>query len=227
MKTIAVQVLTIGSVLSTCSIRAEPVTYVTEDHLFPWKPEFDGALRPLLKAKLFVTFADCGRMLDRPAENGESAVSVYAPQNPASEEMYSVTLTEAEKNIDMVFNSSGGSTDEVNKIGVKRRDARIPKSSALALRAAWKAMLTRVEKPRFYARSTLHREELEFSLVEVNGGQALYGVLPDKGGKSIAALTRLGRLLAAYCKAPARERPKLAKEIEHTANRLVAQLNSK
>jgi hypothetical protein len=226
-KTFAVQLLTIGSILAICSTQAEPVKYVTEDHLFPWKPEFDGALRPLLEAKLFITSADCGRMLDRPPENGELAVSVYSPQEPGSGEMYYVTLTEAEKNIDMAFNFAGGSIDEVNKIGVKRRDARIPESAALALRAAWKTMLTRVEKPHFYARSALHREELEFSLVEANTAQVLYGVLPDKGGKSIATLMRLGRLLTSYCKASVAEQPKLAKEIERTANRLVARLKSK
>ena len=138
------------------------VAYVSEDHLVPKNPSTDGALRPVLARKLFITPADCASVLIRPPETGEAAVAVYRSRAGNIADSFFVTVTKADKNIDMTANVD--SLEAANKIRVTRCDAEIAKTAALAIYAAWKAMLERTQESHFYARPTLHREELEFSI---------------------------------------------------------------
>jgi hypothetical protein len=220
-----IRLLTVAHLIAT-SVRAEPVTYVVEDHLVPRNPEIDGALRSVLEEKLFLTPADCALLLIRPAVKGESAVSVYSRGHQDLEETFYVTLTEAERNMDMAMAIAGGEVEQVNKIRVRRCDAQIPKPTAIALRSAWKAMLDQTKKPGIYARPTLDREEFEFSIIRPNS-KPRYATLPNKAGKNVGALVRLGRQLAGYCNAPATRQRALAKQIERDAKLLVGALTSR
>ena len=207
--------------LASCPLHAE-VAYITEDHLVPKNPAIDGAIRPILARKLFVTPADCALVLIRPPEGGEAAVAVYRSRSGNSPDSFSVTVTKAEKNIDMTANVE--SLDAANKIRVARCDAVIPKTSALAIHAAWDVMLDRAQELRVYARPTLHREELEFSIAR-DGQTEVFAALPNRGGKSVSALVRLAKQIERYCHAPPAARTKLANKLERDAKRLVEEQN--
>jgi hypothetical protein len=199
-------------------LRAE-VAYVSEDHLVPKNPSTDGALRPVLERKLFITPADCASVLIRPPETGEAAVAVYRSRAGNIADSFFVTVTKADKNIDMTANVD--SLEAANKIRVTRCDAEIAKTTALAIYAAWKAMLERAQESRFYARPTLHREELEFSIRRKSEAE-VFATVPNRGGRSVSALIKLAKQLESYCNAPAAARSNLANKIEHDAKRLVA-----
>ena len=222
MKYLSVSILSrrliiLGFSFGSCLLRAE-VAYVTEDHLVPKNPATDGALRPILERKLFVTPGDCARVLIRPPDTGEAVVAVYRNRAGGSGDQFFVTVTKAEKNIDMTANVD--SAEAADRIKIARCDAPIRKTTALAIRSAWGTMLERTHEPRFYARSTLHREELEFS-IKGDGQAEVFATLPNKGGRSVSALIKLAKQLETYCHAPVAGRSKLASDIERDARHLV------
>jgi len=208
--------------LAPCLLRAE-VAYVSEDHLVPKNPSTDGALRPVLERKLFVTPADCASVLIRPPETGEVAVAVYRSRSGNIADSFFVTVTQADKSIDMTANVD--SLEAANKIRIVRCDAEIANTTGLAIQAAWKAMLERAQESHFYARPTLHREELEFS-IRRKGQAEMFATVPNKGGRSVSALVNLAKQLESYCKAPTAARSKLAKKMERDAKRLVTILEA-
>lgn len=217
--------ITLVSVIGSFAANAESVEYATEDHLVPRKPEIDGALRPILEKKLFLTAADCALLLIRPAGRAEAAVAVYSEKHKDAAPTFATTLTEANKSIDVTMATEPGRVEELAKITVKRWDAPLPTSTALAIKSAWRAMLDRTKEPEAYARPALHREEFEFSTL-VPGAKSLYGTLPNKGGKNVAAFVKLSRLLVRYCKAPSGKRSSIANQIERDAKRLVESIGN-
>jgi hypothetical protein len=201
-----------------CLLRAG-ITYVSEDHLVPKNIATDGALRPVFEKKLFVTPADCASVLIRPPETGEVAVALYRRRAGNIPDRFVVTVTKAEKNIDMTANVD--SLEAADKIKVTRCDAEISNTAALTICAAWKVMLERTEESHVYARPTLHREELEFS-IRAEGKTEVLAALPNRGGQSVSALIKLAKQLENYCNAPSAARRKLANRIERDAKRLTA-----
>ena len=212
------RLMTVSLSFAPCLLRAE-VAYVSEDHLVPKNPATDGALRPVLEKKLFVTPADCASVLIRPPETGEAAVALYKSRAGNIPDRFFVTVTKADKNIDMTANVD--SLEAAKKIKVTQCDAEIAKTAALAICAAWKAMLERTQESHFYARPTLHREELEFSIRRKSEAE-IFATVPNRGGRSVSALIKLAKQLEGYCNAPAATRRSLANRIEHDAKRLVA-----
>lgn len=226
MRTVVIQVSIIIAISATFAraVKAEDnaVHYVTEDHLVPINVSVDETLRALIESKMFLTPANCALVLIRPPEEGETAAAVYSRQVGGATTFY-VTLTRAERNMDMAFAVSGGLPEDVRKIQIKRCDTMIPKSTAVAIRAAWAGMLKRAKKPNVYERPTLHRKEFEFSLGQGDATNLVVG-LPNKGGKFVSRMVRLAEALTSYCDLPKGERDSRARELERQAKALTANL---
>jgi hypothetical protein len=214
------------SVFGVCtSIIAAPVQYVTEDHLVPFDPEIDGALRPLLEEKLIVAPADCALSLIRRPDKGERAIALYKKTSVDGVESFCVTVVRASASLESVFADNGGAAAAVLAIPVRRCDAEISSSTAIAIRSAWAAMLRQIKVPEVYARPTLHREEIEFSIRD--GSETNTGALPNKGGLCVSTLTRLAKDLEMYCETKSEARPDVANRLERRAKKLLRLLEAK
>ncbi|MFZ1219470.1 MAG: hypothetical protein WAO00_09260 [Chthoniobacterales bacterium] len=196
----------------------------TEDHLVPFRPSVYDEIRPSVYKKLFLTQADCGRMLEFPQDRdrGESVVSVYCDKSSGDEQCH-VTLTKAMKNIGYIRddNLREFPVALIEKVRVLRTDASIPSSTALAIRAAWTKMLHNIKPRRPDNSVVLDGEKIEF-WVAPKDGKSLKGEIPDRPGKPVIAFVRLGRLLAAYCEAPRSARALMIGDIGRQANAVSA-----
>lgn len=192
-----------------------------EDHLISetWPPSPDYVR--LLKKRLLLTPGNCARMLIMPSAEGESAISVYSKNSSDLGKGFYVTYTQAARNI-------WYEREYISKkpVPVKRIDAPIASTAALAVCTAWKEMLSRARpydrEPPLLIDPTI----VQFS-VDNGRSSAERGELPWKPGKHTESLFKLGKLLVTYCEAEARQRGKISRQIEDDAKRLVASVQDR
>jgi hypothetical protein len=199
---------------------------VDQDHLIPTKGEIDQSYQAVLKRKLFVSPADYGRATLLPSDkSGEYSIAIYS--NSHSKTGVSATCTKSAANL-------GNSTWEMNPkridqslIKVTRADVPFPKSTAVALSAAWTGMLAQTREREITQRAgdvVVDGLQILFS-VDNMSRQKTEGILaPDSKGRHTAALRRLSELLSNYCEVNSSRRGGIATEIECEANRLVAEI---
>ena len=221
MKTLRTLFLIVCFLFVICSAKSAG-NKPPDDHLVPFRRSIYDEIRPSVYKKLFLTSADCGRMLEFPQERnrGESVISVYCPQSQSGEQCQ-VTLTKATENIGYIRDDSLAKfpTALIAKVRVVRKDASIPRSTALSLRAAWAKMLKNTRPAPPYDSVVLDGEKIEFWLVPEKG-DSLKGEIPDRPGKSVFAFVNLGRSLRTYCEAPSSKRATMIADIERQANAL-------
>jgi len=197
----------------------------TDDHLIPFKPSVYDELRPFLYKKLCITPANYGRMIELPAgpEHAEWAVSVYCNNSSGSAEVCGVTLTRAASNLDSIMQERRGRNplQTVGRVRVLRKDARIQKATAVAVRAAWLRFLnnskpspSRPNDPVWFDTT-----KIEFWL-EIANGERMKAEIPDAPGNAVMNLVKIGRLLAKYCEGTPLERAGLLNEIRARATDL-------
>ena len=192
------------------------------DHLIPWTYGFDRDLRPLVEKKLFITPANCGRMIRMHQMTdqggvGESVVSVYCTPSDCH-----VTLTRSARSLDMLWADRRGERNEaglIHAVPVMRKDAELPRSAAQAFRECWRTALLAVRKRPDEERVVLDNDRVEFWLVEPHAAP-LKAERPDYPGKRVESLISLGDRLARYCEMSASGRATAAQEIEREAIRL-------
>jgi hypothetical protein len=194
------------------------------DHLLPWDGEygFETDLRPLVDEKLWVTPADCGRMIRMHQHSdqggiGESAVSVYCTEAGCH-----VTFTRASRSLGRLWAEHRGERNQaalIRSVPVSRKDAAIPKSTAHAFRECLRAALRATRKLRNDDSIVLDNDRVEFWLVE-RPSATLKAERPHFPGKSVESLISLGDRLALYCEMSPSRRAAAAAEIEREAVRL-------
>lgn len=194
------------------------------DHLIPPDPLFQN-YRDFLASKLGQTPFSCGRVIVRPAFEGESSISVYClPATTTGEKCY-VTYTRASDNLWQRTNALQNA-DSGNSVKIRRIDAEISATTAQSIRAAFSRILamarshkTREDEMR---RLTSDATYSDFSLEEPTGSQlsAELDVSLVTQGAQITKLLTLSRLLVKYCKANRKDRPHVERAIQRTATQL-------
>lgn len=206
--------------LARLEARPRPV-----DHLVPFRTSVFDEFRPSLYQKLLVTPGNYGRMIefvDEP-DRGEFAVSVQCEERTGAGKQCFVTLTKAKRNLGSILEENLGKhpLELINRVRSTRKDAAIEPATALAIRSAWTKMLRQVKPRREDGSVVVDAERIEFCLGQPNPTE-LFAQIPERPGKSVAALVELGRLLAKYCEAPENQRPGMAAKIQLDAKRLAA-----
>ena len=199
--------------------------YPIEDHLVPVNFNADKDIRSTLHAKLALTPANYGRLIVEPPFDGESAVAVYSTKRGIGQNKFHVTLVRAADNLSHAVLAAHIGR-KLAPIAIKRIDADVPESTAVAIGKVWKAMLSRVRNYNYRdeIRPPLDYVEFEFSLDQPDG-KTLYGEAPYRGGKPAdqpltSKLIELGQALVSYCEADAPKRLAMATRIEADANKL-------
>jgi hypothetical protein len=195
----------------------------TVDHLTPgidfemFGPDY----QRVVNERLLIAPSNCGRMIVLPSKGteGESAVSIYSKQSVEPSKAFRVTYVKA-----MADLWQPGSQRHKAAADVRRMDADIPASAALAVRRAWEKMLSQVtpyeKDPPLQFDPTL----VEFSLSD-GFSKPLAGQLPARAGRHPKALYKLGQLLVTYSQAKQIQRAEIASRIETAATRLLAELD--
>lgn len=198
--------------------------YGDKDHLDPVDFEDGLEYRILLLRKLLPATENYGRVIFMPSSSeGESSVAVYSKYTGDTEVEIIATYTKAEKNLWNANFSADPNRAKEPTIKVNRIDAAIPKSTALAIREAWKQMLYRTRPPGLGGGFETDATTVEFALID-KMGEARYGVLPIGRGKHTEALYQLAKLLVSYCQAEGPKQKAIAEEIERRAKALVEDL---
>jgi hypothetical protein len=178
----------------------------------------------LLSRTLFISEANYARILVMPStDEGEFAIAIYSQQTPDSGGDATVTCTRASKNLWYLLFQAQQSNTDVPRVPVARTDARIPKSTAVAVSKAIENMIVH-SRPPDHSAEVLDGTDIEFS-VESENRKVLCALLgPYAHGQHTRALHQLTKLLIDYCNAGSVERPQHAREIEDQATRLLEML---
>lgn len=176
-----------------------------------------GPYADFVKHHFLVTPFDCGRFYSF----GGRVASVYYDSKSND---YKVTSIAASKDLSAV------SLREEKNLSFSRVDAGIRKDTALAVRAAWHAMLTRPYAPRIDPRTSssavVDGVYDEFSLTVRDNGK-IAGMTPPNPkawGPHVRQMWDIGLLLIDYCKSNTNERQRLAENIKRKATMLAASL---
>jgi hypothetical protein len=194
------------------SAAAAAPPHLIRDYLEP--PESHGRLERDYRARLRATPFDCGRY----AENRIAVLSIY--RLPRSDRYFATVIN--------VYDKYTPRQDQLYPFG--RFDAELPKSSALAVRDAWRAMLSRLQPPpRDDPYVVLDGMLGEYSL-QVSPSGTLAGTLPNVSqrdyGPHLKRFWSLTKLLFDYCRASPNGRGSLAANIEREAHGLTQTLTS-
>jgi hypothetical protein len=124
------------------------------DHLVPVDSHIDTAYMQLLSRTLFISEANYARILVMPStDEGEFAIAIYSQQTPDSGGDATVTCTRASKNLWYLLFQAQQSNTDVPRVPVARTDARIPKSTAVAVSKAIENMIVHKSASRPLSRS--------------------------------------------------------------------------
>ena len=116
---------------------------------------------------------------------------------------------------------------KVSEIAVVRKDADIPKATAIAFRDCLRIMIPEPADPlELHPSTKTGGERVEFWLEEPNM-PIRKAECAEYPGERTKRLIRIGDLLARYCEAPESERSRIAKQIEAEAARILGNRNAK
>jgi hypothetical protein len=189
----------------------------TWDHLIPVDPNVEPDVRAAYQRKLFLTPADCARMLVRSSWTGEFAVSVHTIRSRS--DTCQVTLTKAAENIWYFLQHHPGETGQI-QINVSKYDVDIDCRDAFEIKEIWELMLRRRHTPTFSIELPVDGDVTEFSLDK----RSAAAELPVNPGRDVARLEKIGLILARYCEAPVDERGRLVTSFRKEIRRLKTDL---
>jgi hypothetical protein len=202
------------------------------DQLLSFTYAFNREARPTIEAKLLQTAATFGRMIKIPSfpEIGESAVSVDCSTVDTENATCRVTLTRAQSSMENTMMEYWGKADaiqRVNAIAIVRKDAEIPKTTAIAFRDCLRVMIPEPGDPlKLHPSTKTGGERSEFWLEEPNMPIRKAECAEDPG-KRTKALIRMGDLLARHVEASPSKRAEIVKQIENEASRILAAQGNK
>lgn len=212
-------------VLQLCSIVSAQSTVgsLSGDHLAPIDPRWYPKFRLLVNSKLSRTNFDYGRVILRPASEGESSVSIY--RTPNKPQTYRVTLLEAEKNL---WQEAEGGVKPVKArpVRVRRRDADISESSAKLLADVWVKMLKETHSHEAEEQKSVPTDapRIEFAIQRPldNTLGEINQFVPH--GTKIDRLINIVELLVSYCKASPQRQVQLERQIKDNARELLTEI---
>lgn len=208
----------------------------TEDHLIPvysyyFEKVGPGAeYRRLWEKKLFVSNGKVARSVYLPADSGtEAVVSIDQQRNKQGSLPggYWVTTTQPSKQL-WSFIPTGEekltnkAVADPNEIQVRRCDAPLTESTALAVRRVWLEMLHQTRSLPSEQKSVDSSTEI-FSAVD-SDGTLLQGQIPIGAKQNTLALFDIANMLAEYCELSPSERPQMAAKIEKMALDLLSRI---
>lgn len=190
-----------------------------DDHLIPIQGWPAPAYAESLSRKLYVTPANYTRIVEFPAvpSVGEVSVAIYSKAGDLDGAF--LTRTRAERSL--WPSESGSNPNFLENIKVVRCDAAFPKSTAEAVHAAVKRMVSQ-SRPLENPDNTiiLDAKVTEFSIDDPQHGRVGAFLSPYASGKTGGALRRITRLLIEYCDSKPAKRASLAERIQSEAQRL-------
>lgn len=175
-----------------------------------------GEITALYERKLFVTDGDLARyvFLTNANYNGDSSTALY--RAPAKEGSlhggYWVTSTEVSTSLRV----------NPNPLKVRRADAPLRASTAVAVNELWVALL---ERSRVNERAVPSAPTAIISARTMRGSRLKAVTTSLEDGTPCIALARLGQLLINYPQLPTSRRDEAARKIEQDARRLLARVN--
>lgn len=206
-----------------------------DDHLVPVSDFFldkgsPGAMyRKLWQEKLFITPANVARYVYLPADASvEVAVAVWNETGPSNGN-YFVTTTQPSKQLWQCIDTGaqemvGRKPLNKDSISVIRHEARLPNSTARAIKRVWVAMLLQVRpipsEPKALDSST------EIFSAPGPHGETLEGQIPTGATHKTIALFNIANMLADYCDSSDDERPTKAAKIEKACLELLNMLGA-
>jgi hypothetical protein len=196
--------------------------------LIPADPLFE-KYREFLASKLGHTPFDCGRVLIKPAFEGESSISVYCVSAKHVGQKCRVTYTEARDNLWQRTNALQN-LERASRVKIKRIDADISATTALSVRRAFSRIL-KMMRPHTTREGemrslTTDATYTEFSLEALSEPQSSgdLDISLVRQGKHVRNLLILSRLLVDYCRANERDRATIDRAIEKKAVQLAGAL---
>jgi len=182
----------------------------------------DADYRALYEKELFVTRGKLARFVQLPGPVNQPEISVALDQTPDGSG-YTLTATKPTKILANLVPREKNVHLPAELVPVSRKDAPIPKSTALAIHKLWITMLRDQAQPRFVKGEGT--TEI-FSAVGPDGKQ-LRTAVPPGAGKTTLELAKIGFLLFDYCYDPVSARVKNAREIEKKVSSLQRRVESR
>ncbi|HZR78726.1 MAG TPA: hypothetical protein VFA58_05925 [Chthoniobacterales bacterium] len=175
----------------------------------------NGKYTKLYEGKLFLTPGKFARFvqLPGPLAQTEFAFSIYKKSKQPGN--YWITLTEPTRRLaDCGPIEPGLPKVNPNTIQVRRYDARLPDSTALALRKVWVGMLR--QAPTDPCKDCSGESTTEIFSAVTDDGKFLEGIFVYPGSKTLA-LARIAIALEQYCHASISNRERIGRDIEKKA----------
>lgn len=216
------------ALLTSAQVYAAPK--LTDDYLalVDDPSEVDGILgdyRRLWERKLLVTRGDIARFVHLPGLSGEeSAVSVYrdARRRDGLPGSFWVTSTMASARLWSCMPQGGRRATDPRTVGVSRRDAPLPDSTARLVNSVWIAMLSGARPPPA-GEIQIDSDGLIFSAATSRG--RITEANARNFDRNSLALMRIGIDLFSYANMPASMRPGMARKIEKAASGLLKRIS--
>lgn len=198
----------------------------TNDHLVPIIEYLGSAplYRKLWKEKLFVTPGDVARYVQLPGAAGrEVAVSIYR-QSKGQDDLrsdYWATATQSSVPLwDCLPVAGAEKPIDPKTVQIRRWDAPLPESTALAIHTLWLAILSGT-RPESEPDTIAVDSTTEIFCATDASGRVLEAQTPVSPKENTLALVKIGNLLVDYCSASAPERTRIAGEIDKEARNLL------
>jgi hypothetical protein len=169
----------------------------------------------LYEKELFVTPGKMARFVQLPGPINQPEISV-ALDKRSKGSGYILTATKPTKILAELVPREKNVRLPALLVPVVRKDAPIPKSTALAVHKLWLTMLRRRVPPKF----VIGEGTTEIFSAVGPDGKRLHAALPPGAGKTTLELAKIGFLLFDYCYDPVSERAKKAREIEKKVSSL-------
>jgi hypothetical protein len=203
----------------------EAATVKPGDHLVPIsKSRQQSDYWNLWQRKLLVTRGDIARFVLLPGAAGlEGTISIYQDhgRNNGLPGGYWVTGTQPSVNLaECIAAPNLKPLIDPKTVKIKRWDAPLRASTALAIRKAWLAMFSRIG-PEPNPDVLLLDSSTEIISAQAPDGRILIGQAPKRLGETTRALIRLGNTLMDFVSGPVGDRPKLEQQIERDAKALL------
>jgi hypothetical protein len=209
-------------IIATQAVVAKDNQIEHADYLILLDPKFGlgtkASYQTLYERKLFVTPGNLARFVELPGPLAQTEIAVSVYQKDTQPSDYWMTLTEPSRRladcdpVDPALPKVDPST-----IKVRRNDAHLPESAALAVHKLWVTMLQQARSDP--CKNCFGEGTIGIFSAMIPNEKTLQAAMLYSGPKTLS-LAKLASELIGYCRAPATERDRIAHDIESKATEL-------
>jgi hypothetical protein len=194
------------------------------DHLVPVDGVIDPAYQRLLSRELYLTPANCMRIVLLPsaASIGETALSFNSTPRGTMEQMV-LTCTTAQRNLWSAASEIDSTLRGNPAVRVRRLDVRFPNELSKSISQALKQMIAQSRQPRGSDQIVIDGTDVLFTIENKSGPAMQARLAPESEGKKSKLLRTLVDLLREYCRSNRVEQEALTTRIEAAAQRLTSE----